>query len=451
MARKRNSSKGGGNGKVDITLFEKRIRRGLQQGRDLLAEIVTRTAPKPGARIDARVADATEIRTNGYIEKLLEHKEYPKYVLLNPGPVQTTAQVKNALVQHDICHRDSDFSDILRSVEEKLLNVMGAEGNHRAFVITGSGTSGMECAISSAIPEGKKLVVVSNGAFGDRIGEIAELHRIPVVDVRFSWAHPVRVAEVERALADPDVFAVAMVHHETSIGLLNPIRDLGRLAAKYDKLFIVDCVSSLGGERFSLELDQIDIAVSSANKCLHAVSGLAVVAVHQRVWDRIRDVRPRVYYLDLKRYMRYAVDLEQTPFTPAVNTLFALDRALGELLAEGVEERIKRYESLNALIRRGLAGLGVEPFTETGCESHTISSFFTPESIAFDDLYRELKNRGFIIYNAKEHLKDRVFQVANMGALTRGMIYDFLFHFEQVLKQHQRSVAKQSRAHLAVI
>ena len=447
MARKREGSKGGGNGKVDITLFEKRIRRGLQQGRDLLAEIVTRTAPKA----EARVADATELRTNGYIEKLLEHKEYPKYVLLNPGPVQTTAQVKNALVQHDICHRDSDFSDILRSVEERLLEVMGARGNHRAFVITGSGTSGMECAISSAIPEGKKLVVVSNGAFGDRICEIAELHRIPVVDVRFPWGHAVRLDEVERALADPQVFAVAMTHHETSVGLLNPIREIGRLTAKYDKLFIVDCVSSLGGERFSLEQDQIDIAVSSANKCLHAVSGLAVVAVHQRVWDRIRDVRPRVYYLDLKRYKRYAIDLEQSPFTPAVNTLFALDRALAELLAGGVEARIQQYESLNALIRRGLAGLGVEPFTETGCESHTISSFFAPANVAFDDLYRELKERGFIIYNAKEHLKDRVFQVANMGALTRGMIYDFLFHFEQVLKQHRRVASKEARVHLAVV
>jgi 2-aminoethylphosphonate-pyruvate transaminase len=305
----------------------------------------------------------------------------------------------------------------------------------------------MEAAVSSVVPAGKKLLVVANGAFGERFGEIADLHGIARVTLRYEWGELPEPRDVERALAsDPDIFAVAMIHHETSVGLLNPVGDVGAICRRYDRLFLVDAVSSLGGEDVDVVRDGIDICFSSANKCLHAVSGVSFLCVHERVWERIEDVEPRVYYLDLKRYRRYARDLAQTPFTPAVSTFFALDAALDELLGAGDGTRHRQYRERSRRIREAMGQLGFVPMTASGRESHGISSLRVPADVRFEDLYRELKARGYIVYDSKEHLAGKVVQIANMGELSDEMIDSFLAALRDVCA----AVRKRPR-HLALV
>jgi choline kinase len=214
------------------------------------------------------------IEVEDKVTALLETKRHARYMLLNPGPVNTTATVKSALVHHDVCHRDSTFSELMVSLTGKLRRIYRGTPHHTVFPITGSGTAAMEAALVSSVPPDKKILIVDNGAFGERLVEVARVHEMNVLHVRYAWGEAVEVADIARALEQhPDVAVVAMIHHETSVGLLNPVREIGALCRRHDALLVVDAVSSLGAEDLDVVRDNIDICYGSANKCLHAVSG----------------------------------------------------------------------------------------------------------------------------------------------------------------------------------
>ena len=379
----------------------------------------------PDVRSAARSAGAD---TLALIESLLAEKKLPRYTLFNPGPVVTSAGVKAALVHYDVCHRDEDYSGVVRRLQQKLRPVFGASDEHEMLLLTGSGTAAMEMTLTSVVPEGKKVLTVENGAFGERLSEIARLHRIPVVALSCPWgALPAPAALDAMLAADPDIAVVAMIHHETSVGVVNPVGAVGRVCHARGATLVVDAVSSLGAEDLDVVRDHIDVCYSSANKCLHSVSGVSFVCVAPTVWPRIADIAPRVYYLDLKRYRRYLTELAQTPFTPAVSSFFALEKALDELFEQGgVQARRETYRRRNLLIRRVLADLGFQSFTNTGRESHTIITTRVPDFVEVDLLYARMKEHGFIMYRCKGALSARHIQISNMGELPDATIDAFL-------------------------
>jgi len=373
-------------------------------------------------------ARTTGTDTLALVERLLAEKDAPRYTLFNPGPVMTSARVKAALVHHDICHRDEDYSDVVRRLQQKLRPVFGASPEHEMLLVTGSGTAAMEMAISSVVPPGKKILTVENGAFGERLAEIAQLHHLGHVRLCCPWGGLPDPAAVEAALAsDPEIAVVAMIHHETSVGLVNPVGAVGRICRARGVTLVVDAVSSLGVEDLDVVRDSVDICYSSANKCLHSCSGVSFLCVAPTVWPRIQNIPPRVYYLDLRRYRRYLTELAQTPFTPAVSSFFALETALDELAEQGgVVARRETYRRRSLLIRRVLTDLGFQSLTNTGRESHTISTMRVPDVIAVDELYARLKERGFIIYRCKGALGAHYVQISNMGELPDATIDAFL-------------------------
>jgi len=379
----------------------------------------------PGALSTTR---STGADTLALIESLLAEKNLPRYTLFNPGPVVTSAGVKAALVHYDVCHRDEDYSGVVRRLQQKLRPVFGASQEHEMLLLTGSGTAAMEMAVASVVPEGKKILTVANGAFGERLGEIARLHRLPHVSLSCPWGTLPDPAALEAMLiADPEIAVVAMIHHETSIGVVNPVGAVGRICRARSVTLVVDAVSSLGAEDLDVVRDNIDVCLSSANKCLHSVSGVSFICVAPEVWPRIADVPPRVYYLDLKRYRRYLTEVAQTPFTPAVSSFFALEKALDELFEQGgVQGRRETYRRRNLLIRRVLTDLGFQSFTNTGRESHTIFTARVPSFVEIDALYARMKDRGFIIYRCKGALGAHHIQIANMGELPDATIDAFL-------------------------
>ena len=390
---------------------------------------------------------ASAAGTLALIERLLAEKDQPGYVLFSPGPVMTSARVKAALVHHDVCHRDGDYSAVVERLQEKLRPVFGASPAHEMLLLTGSGTSAMEMAISSVVPPGKKLLVIANGAFGDRLDEIAALHGIARVTLRYAWGTLPSVRDVARALdADPDIVAAALIHHETSVGIMNPVGEIGRLCRTHGVTSIVDAVSALGVEDVDVVRDGIDICYSSANKCLHSVSGVSFLCVAPEVWPRIADVEPRVYYLDLRRHRRYLDELSQTPFTPAVSSFFALETALDELSEQGgVSARREIYRKRARRIRRVFADLGFESFTNTGRESHTISMLRLPAGLSVDALYDGAKARGFIVYRAKGEFAGRYIQIANMGELSDATIDAFLAAIAEVVAEARRAQPPAAR------
>jgi 2-aminoethylphosphonate-pyruvate transaminase len=381
-------------------------------------------------------AQSTATDTLALIERLLAEKDAPRYTLLNPGPVMTSARVKAALVHHDICHRDEDYTGIVKRLVTKLRPVFGATAAHEILLLTGSGTAAMETAISSALPPGRTLLTISNGAFGERVGDIADLHGLPHRRVRLPWGElpdPAAIAEILRA--DPAIGAVAMIKHETSVGLINPVAAIGKLCRERDILFVVDAVSALGVEDLDVERDGIDVCFASANKCLHGTAGVAFICVSPRLWPRIAGARPRVYYLDLQRYRAAMTELGQTPFTPAVSCFFALETALDELAEQGgVPARRELYRRRNLRIRRVLTDLGFHSFTNTGRESQSNSTMRLPSFLDVQTLYDRVKERGFVVYKAKGPLAVDFIQVANMGELPDATIDAFLQAITEVVE-----------------
>ena len=345
-------------------------------------------------------------------------------VLLTPGPVTTSPRVRQAMARHDIGHRDGAFCELFERVRAGLKRVADASG-HDAVVLPGGGTGATEAALRSLVA--RPLLVVSNGFFGERIAEIARIVGLPVRHLRYDWGTPVDLADIARELdADPSIGFCALVHHETSVGRLNPLSEIAALLKGRGVDLVVDVISSLGAEMFSADALDAAVVVGSANKCLHGVPGVSFVLVRRDVWAKA-PASCGSMYLDLKRYLAAAEETRQTPFTPAVPALVALDEAIRELESEGgVAARHARYAALNTRISAGLEALGFHSLLPESGASTSLALVRLPEGVAFAALYETLRHRGFVVYGTKGALADVAMIVGNMGALSDAMVDRFL-------------------------
>jgi 2-aminoethylphosphonate-pyruvate transaminase len=341
-----------------------------------------------------------------------------EWILLNPGPANTSRSVREALVMPDLCHREPEFFEMMRDCRERLVRLAGGGAGFAAVLFTGSGTAAVEAAVASMVPRDGGLLVVNNGVYGDRLVRIARAHGIPAEVLTYDITTPVAAADVQAALrARPALTHVAVVHHETTTGLLNPVMEVADVAARAGRRVLVDAMSSLFGERLDVAAEGIDVVVASANKCLQGVPGIAFVLGRRSALDRLAGQPPRSVYLDL--YGHYtAQERDNTPFTPAVQVVHAMRQALVELEREGVAARIARYADNARVLRDGMAALGFEILVPEGARSHILTTFRLPPGLAYDPLHDAMKRRGYVIYAGQGDIRTYAFRVSNMGTLT---------------------------------
>jgi 2-aminoethylphosphonate-pyruvate transaminase len=341
-----------------------------------------------------------------------------EWVLLNPGPANTTPTVRAALVMPDLCHREPECFEMMRRCRERLVRLAGADAGWTAVLFAGSGTAAVEAAVASLVPRDRALLVVDNGVYGDRLGRMARAHGIPARALAYDPVTPVAPADVDRMLgAHPELSHVALVHHETTTGLLNPVAEVARIAAHHGRSVIVDAMSSLFGEPLAVTADGIDVVVASANKCLQGMAGVAFVLARRSAVDALQGRPPRSVYLDL--YSHYASqEQDNTPFTPAVQVLHAMEQALIELETEGVDRRLARYADNARVLRAGMTALGFEILVPPGRRSNILTTFRLPPGVSYDALHDAMKRQGYIIYAGQGPIRSHAFRVANMGTLT---------------------------------
>ncbi len=335
--------------------------------------------------------------------------------------------MKQALARQDISHRDRAFVEVLDRVMARLRVVAGAP--EADVLITGGGaTAATEAVLATFVGQDERLLVVSNGAFGERIAEMAQCLGIHMSHLRYDWGEPIVLEQVQGMLdGDPRIRSVAMVHHETSVGRLNPVNEVGRLLAPRHIRYLVDVVSSLGGEEFDFVRSRASVVIGSANKCLHGVAGAAFVITRKELWEETAHVRPRSMFLDLRRYRAAVRENGQTPFTPPVPAVVALDAALAELEAEGgVPARRANYRALNARIRSGLRGMGLTLKFDGPGSAASLTVAQLPPGLSFDSFNHDLRARGFLVYRGKGPVSHDHFLVANMGYLDLATINRFL-------------------------
>ncbi len=339
-------------------------------------------------------------------------------ILLNPGPVNVSPRVTEAMLRGDLCHREPEFSDLLDAVRTKLVRAFAPDGDWAAVPLTGSGTLALEAAVSSAVSTGRKMLVVENGVYGARIREMAETHGVDVVVLEWAWTERADPARIAAALgADPAIEVVAVVHHETTTGLRNPIEGIGRVVRDAGRLLLVDSISGLAGDPIDVEGWGVDICVGVANKCIQGVPGVGFVLARRSEMARMAEIPQRSVYLHLPRHFA-AHEKRTVPFTAAVQVLYALDEALDELLEETVAGRVERYARAARQLRAGFARLGLEILLPDEWRSNSITTIGLPEGATYESLHDHLKADGFVIYEGQGQLGATAFRVANMGALS---------------------------------
>lgn len=354
-------------------------------------------------------------------------------VLLNPGPVNVTPRVRRALLKPDICHREAEFSALLSSVRRNLLKIFGIEKTYEAAFFSGSGTTALEAMLCSIIKEGKEVLVLSNGVYGERMKKILEIHGSRVLLLQSRIGQFPAFKEIEAALKKNSVHAVAMVHHETSTGMLNPLKEIGALAKKYNKTFVVDAISSLGGETIDFKKNNVDLLAGTSGKCLHGFPGVSFVLVTKKKISSLSK-EPRSLTLDLAATLE-SEKRGDTRFTPVVQIFYAFDEALKELAAEGLKKRIDNYRKKHARLVRGFRALGLVFLVEVPYRSHVLTALWTPEFIAYDKLHDTLKKQGFVIYAGQSGLKGKIFRIANLGDVTMRDIERLLSCLKRTLKK----------------
>ena len=341
-------------------------------------------------------------------------------LLFTPGPLTTSETVKSAMLR-DAGSRDPDFLAVVRDIRRRLLAIGGASpgGDYECVLMQGSGTFGIESVISSAIPHDGRLLVLANGAYGRRIAQMARVHAIEVETLETPENRRILPQAVaERLAAKPGISHVAVIHCETTTGILNPIAEIGAVVAGAGAVYIVDAMSSFGAVPVHLENVRSDFLIASANKCIEGVPGFAFVLA-RRTPLLACSGRARTLSLDLYAQWSGLEADGQFRFTPPTHVLLAFHQALIELEAEGgVTGRASRYRRNHEVLSRGMAKMGFEPYLAPQDQSYIITTYRYPANPAFhfEDFYARLSELGFVIYPGKL-TSEPCFRIGTIGRL----------------------------------
>ncbi len=345
--------------------------------------------------------------------------------LFTPGPLTTSQTVKQAMLR-DLGSRDVAFIETVRHIRRMLLDIAGVPGaevagdnGYEVVLMQGSGTFGLESVIGSTVPSDGKLLVLVNGAYGDRIAKLARVLKIDTTTLEYSWDKAPSAADVDRVLTeDKAITNVVVVHCETTSGIMNPIEQIGNVVKRHRKTYFVDSMSAFGAVPFDFENCKIDFLVSSANKCIEGVPGFSF-AICRRSSLLATEGRARSVSLDLLAQWQGLEANGQFRFTPPTHVILAFEQALLELAAEGgVEGRAARYRANNKALLSGMRDMGVTEYLSPELQGVIITAFCYPDhpSFQFEEFYTRLNDKGFVIYPGKVSNID-CFRIGNIGRL----------------------------------
>ena len=358
-------------------------------------------------------------------------------VLLNPGPSTTTDSVKYAQVVADICPRELEFGNLMEEVATGLTEVCADPKDYVTVMFGCSGTGADEAMVSSCVPPDGKLLVVDNGSYGARLAKIASVYGIDMDVFKSSTYEPIDLAALEAQMQAKKYTTFAIVYHETTTGLLNPLDKICPMAKKYGMTTICDIVSAYGGMPIDLGSLGIDFATSTSNKHIGGMAGVGFVVCKKSELLKQKDWPMRNYYLNLYDQYKYFLETKQTRFTPPVQTFYALRQAIIETRQETVEKRFERFTECWKILVKGLKNIGLKMLVKEEFQSHFITAILIPETpkYSFNDLHDYVRKFGFTIYPGKLGNID-TFRIANMGDIRP----EEMTRFVGILREYMRSI-----------
>lgn len=341
------------------------------------------------------------------------------YKLLTPGPLTTTDSVKREML-FDHCTWDDDYKKITLKIREELLELAHADSdNYTVVLMQGSGTFGVESVLTSVVGTEEKLLIVANGAYGERMEDIAK-HSGISYDIYHEHYNKVPSAEkIAKILEnDPAIKHVSMVHSETTSGILNDIEAVAKVVKGAGKTFIVDAMSSFGGVDIEVQKMGIDFLVSSANKCIQGVPGFSFIICKK---EKLMESAGKARSLSLDLYDQWKTMNKDGKwrFTSPTHVVLAFAKAIEELKEEGgIKAREKRYYDNNRLLIQEMKKFGIQPYIDEKHQGPIITTFFYPENcnFSFQEMYTFIKERGYAIYPGKVTEAD-TFRIGNIGEI----------------------------------
>lgn len=361
------------------------------------------------------------------------------YKLLTPGPLTTTDTVKREMLV-DHCTWDDDYKQITQVIRRKLLQLAHvSEPEYTTVLMQGSGTFGVESVLSSVVGTDEKVLICSNGMYGIRMTEICNHQHIAYAHYQQDFDKMPDAAVVKRMLdEDPAITHVAMVHSETTSGILNDIESVGRVVKAAGKTFIVDAMSSFAGVDIPVADWGIDFLVSSANKCIQGVPGFSFIICNRKKLEESCG-KARSLALDLyDQWKTMNVD-GKWRYTSPTHVVLAFAKALEELEAEGgIEARSRRYRKNNQLLIKRMREMGFKTYLDDSCQGPIITTFFYPDNVHFEfsEFYQFVKARGYALYPGKLTKLD-TFRVGNIGEIYPEDIEVVTLIIKDFLEQHK--------------
>ena len=338
-----------------------------------------------------------------------------------PGPTPLPEPVREASGRQMINHRGTEFRDLLARVTERLQRAFATRND--VLTLTASGTGGLEAAVVNHLSPGDPVLAVSIGAFGDRFADIAARYGAAVRRLDVEWGRAAEPAAVAAALGEmaaqgEPARAVLLTHNETSTGVVNPLPELADAVRRTapEALIVVDAISGLGAVPFDTDGWGLDVVATGSQKSWMVPPGLAMISVSERAWAAAATARTPRYYFDLGEAKRYLARGE-TPWTPAISVVVALDVALDMLEAEGYPAVFARHAACASAAREGLEALGFRLLADPAHASDTVTAAWLPEEIEWASLNRELKARGLVLAGGQGKLAGRILRIGHLGAV----------------------------------
>lgn len=361
------------------------------------------------------------------------HKFDNNYLLLTPGPLTTTATVREAMA-FDVPTRDTGYSELVQSIREELVNIASESADeYTAVLIQGSGTYAVESMITGAVGRDERLLIAVNGAYGERMAEIAHKAGIPHETVVFEEDEAVDAEKVKAKLEQDGFTHLAVIHLETTTGIINPVDELGAICGELGIVFLCDSMSSFGSIPFDMKKSGIHFMAASSNKCLQGVPGIGFVIFRK---DMAQSCIGKGASLSLNLYEQYMF-MEKSKggfrFTSPTHVILGFAQALKELRDEGgVKARNGRYTDNQKRLSDGMQELGFSLFLDKNVQSPVITTFIQPDGFDFESMYGFLKDNGFYIYPGKL-TKKQTFRIGTIGNVfpqdisrLLGLISDYL-------------------------
>jgi aspartate aminotransferase-like enzyme len=331
-----------------------------------------------------------------------------------PGPTPVPPEVLEACARPMINHRGREFAGILDRVTSRLKEFFLTEND--LFILTTSGSGAMEAAVVNTLSPGDRVLVISIGAFGNRFAIIAEAYGADVSRLDYEWGKAADPEDVRSALAaDPAIKAVLVTHNETSTGVTNPLEDIARVVREFDKLLLVDAVSSLSAIPVRTDDWGLDFVATASQKGWMVPPALGMVSVSQRAWEAHAKAKMPRFYMDITAAKDY-LGRGQTAWTPAVSVFYGLELALEMMAREGLENIFARHRRIAQFTRDGVKALGLELFADERFASDTVSAVKVPEGVDVNVLRKLCEDEyDLIIAGGQAKLAGKIFRIGHLG------------------------------------